>query len=320
MKLRGIPDSGLRRIAKKIGLFMVEPPVPQHEKYKGIIEYPGFHTTESFDIAASYAVGRVNTSYMDEDDDGINYVMDYPVVVALDMAGFIPELDYDAIEIVAPILEVQMDELLKMLDEDSTDDEIFDAAESLAQHSDDEWEMNDPVSMVSEMAMYNMKNPLVRIYDKPEFPDAVREYMRDSNLIEGPLMKMLMDATDQYRYTQDVSENRVVGVWFVTPIAEEFIDDLDEDNTEEMEAKWPGFDLFSLDEVSGGVMYNSVKVFEDEGTSSFDDDVQLSLFTREQLAVEPNIQYHGTTYKRLLEAAPFLRNILPEPPSPPYRG
>ena len=32
----------------------------------------------------------------------------------------------------------------------------------------------------------------------------------------------------------------------------------------------------------------------------------------------PNVQYHGTTYKRLLQAAPNLESILPKPPSPPY--
>lgn len=319
MKLNGISDSGLRRIANKIGVFMAEPPVPQHEKYQGIIEYPGFHTTESFDIAASYAVGRVKTSFT-EGDDGINYVTDYPVVVALDMSGFIPDVDYDAIEIVAPVLEVQLEELIGVLDDDPTDEEIVTAAEDMIQSFDNEYEANeDPAEVMTEFAMWNMKNPLAKIYENPDFPNALREYMQNPDLKEGPLTKILMDATDQYRYTQDVSEKRVVGVWFVVPVAEEMIEDTSEEDFEEVEARWPGFDVFSQDDVYGGTSYNSEQVYENL-ESEYDDDVQLSLFTKEQLAVEPKIQYHGTTYKRLLEAAPFLDGVLPEPPNPPYQG
>jgi len=32
------------------------------------------------------------------------------------------------------------------------------------------------------------------------------------------------------------------------------------------------------------------------------------------------VEYHGTTYKRLLEAAPSLAAQIPEPPDPPYAG
>lgn len=78
MKL-GISDKGLRRIARSLqGMpFLADPPVT--ETYEGIEQFPGFHTTENFDMAATYANGRIYNSMTEQDSNGQGYVTDYPI-------------------------------------------------------------------------------------------------------------------------------------------------------------------------------------------------------------------------------------------------
>lgn len=331
----GISDEGLFRLAQKLGMgFLADPPIPSSEKYKGIIEYPGFHTTKDFDIAAAYAGYRVYSSYTSQDEDGTHYVTDYPVVVALNMAGHHAVTDYDAVEIVKPGLMTELSEIVNGvygkdgLTEDSNDDEIRDAAARYTDMAGDYSErdqQDDPIGYVTEDAFSHFRNALCMILEDERFPDAVRLFMQTGEFPD----ELLIEATNQFRYEEDVDEKRVVGVWFLTPMAGEAVtyeaqeaDEADESGEAAIDARWPGFDVpFEDGLVEGNTRFNSQQVYEGEASGIEEEGPQLPLFTPEQLPPpEPDIQYHGTTYLRLLQAAPFLADVLPAPPSPPFRA
>lgn len=317
----GIPAEGLFRLARKLGMpFLAKPPIPYGESYKGIIEFPGFHTTENFDIAAAYAAGRVSQSYTETDESGVHYVTDYPVVVALNMVGHHALPDYDAVKMVKPALLTGLGEALRDLDEEASDEEIVEAVESYTEFVETERDTHsDPMAYISEEAFSHFENVLRGIYDDPRFPDAARLFLQTGEFPDD----LLLEATDQFRYEEDVKESRIVGVWYLTPVAGESVDWQDEDNEEsEVDARWPGFNVYGEDDLMGGyASIGSQQVYEGEATGIEEMGPQLPLFTPEQLPPpEPVIQYHGTTYLRLLQAAPFLEGELPEPPSPPFRA
>lgn len=319
MKLSGLSDKAISRIAasQRSGMaFMAEPPVK--ETYKGIIEYPGFHTTTSFDIAAAYAVGRVMNSF-DETDDGVHHVTDYPVVVKLDMTELERNTDYDAEQMVWEVLREHLADLAKDIDEDSDDFDIIDKARNIIDFSESSSELSqEPLGFISEQTFGHFNNPLVLIIDDPGFPDAVRKWEETGEFSQDLLMK----ATDQFRYTQDVSEMRLLEVHYITPVAGEAETPEHEDDEEakdELYRKWEGFDIPWEDDLMGSTYnFSHELVWEDksEQRPEYQDSPQLSL-----PGIPPSLreEYHGTTYKRLLSAAPGIGRELPAPPSPPYK-
>lgn len=328
MKLHGIPEDGLRRIAMA---FLAEPDLPSGEQFSGVGSHPGFHTTENFDVAATYAVSRVAQSFTETAEDGTHYVTDYPVVVSLDMAGYQPQPDYDAEKVVLGGLTDQINYFVQDqgLSPESSDEEINDALQDLADAGDYDTD-EPPGDWLGEMWKFthgHHRDPLVSLWlaDEDMAIQGVRYYMQTGQISED----VLMAATDQYRYTEDVSEIRLRAVWYVVPVATDLSDWQAEesdyfegDPREQMELSWPGFELFDRDDFySFSMSFSSEQVWEDPDPQ-LDEDVadQLPLFSPEQLPREPVIQYHGTTLSRLLQASPGLEGQLPVPPSPPYRG
>jgi len=276
--------------------FLAQP--PETNPYKGIMEYPGFHTTKDFEIAAQYALGKINAQEIDEDANGVHYTTDYPVVVALNMENYTKELDYDAAKIVKDTIEVWLDSLIEELEENSTDEDIYEATQNAVEFADSQSDElhSDPLDFLSENTFQHFESPLGGIMDEPYYIDMVREYMRTKIIPD----QALMDAVDQYRYTEDVDSDRALAVWYVAPVSNEMAeyhqDDWDE---EDFERRWPGFDIIGEDEAYGGYWSPTAQLMWGEDTKG-------------------NIEYHGTTYKRLLQSAPEID--LPQPPSPPYRG
>lgn len=279
--------------------FKHDPDVDIREKYKGIIEYPGFHTTADFDIAAMYAIGRVAQSFTKSDDNDVYYVTDYPVVVSLNMSGHDPKVDYDAAKIVAETATAQLDSFLDELEEDDSDEEILDKLDHFAENIgyDQEAQYN-PIDMLAEGVFSHFKIPINTLRNQPNAIDIIKKYQETGSLPED----FLMGATNQYRYTEDVSENRIQAVWFITPTADKLLTyDMNED---EVAQQYPGFEIPSEDDVYGGYWnLTKSKVYE---------------ATDQEVSQDQRIEYHGTTYKRLLQIAPEIN--LPEPPSPPYAG
>jgi hypothetical protein len=272
-------------------------------KYKGIIEYPGFHTTDSFNIAAMYAIGRVHQSYTAE-DEGVPYVTDYPVVVSVDMQGFEPQVDYDAVKMVMDSFKAQLDDFLGEVEEEDTDDEILDKLQRYVDSGDfnDQDVGHGALDFLSQTTFAHFDTPIYYINELPNAAQIIRDYQQTGKIPDDVLMK----ATEQFRYTEDVSEGRIQAVWYVTPVANDLLRESDYEKG--YEQKYPGFDVVDEDQAYSQSWSPSTQlVYEYQAKE------QMGL-----PGVDRRVEYHGTTYKRLLEIAPELG--LPEPPNPPYRG
>lgn len=266
--------------------FLADP--PETRSYIGISEYPGFHTTEDFSVATMYALGKVDP---EESSNDTHYVKDYPVVVALDMTGFQPKTDYDAVEIVKEVLEIHLKKLVGLLEDDFSDSNIGSKTQEFVEYGMTQTDFQPTTSrefLSSDIFNY-MEEPLFMLIDKPYYPDIVRGFAETGNISD----QALMDATAQFRYTEDVDEKYITAVYYIKPVS-----DLVEDDDESADFKWEGFDIIDYDSAYGG--YWSPK--------------QTLVYGKEQ----EGVQYHGTTYLRLKQSAPALD--LPRPPSPPYFG
>lgn len=296
----------LRRAKRLMAMSFKWQPENVGPKYKGIIEYPGFHTTDTFNIAAMYAVGRVHQSYTEEDEEGFPFVTDYPVVVSVDMLGFEPKVDYDAVKMVLDTLNTQLGDFVQDLEEGATDSDIEHKLQRYVDYTDYA-DMDDAahgaLDFLSQQTFAHFNNPIEYINGLPDAAQIIREYKQTGKIPD----EVLMQATEQFRYTEDVSEGRIRAVWYVRPVADvvALIDGDDES------ASYPGFDIIDEDSAYGGGWSPDAQLVYEETPKE-----QLGLPGVDE--PERRVEYHGTTYKRLLQIAPELN--LPEPPNPPYRG
>jgi len=283
--------------------FLARPP-EQHE-YSGISSHPGFHTTKDMDMAAAYALGKVYEFNTVELDDEVHAVTDYPVVVGLNMEGYNKEVDYDAEKVVKESLTIFLDEVITHLEnayEEYTDDDIYYAIQYIAEQSDMSGEPvfgKSPVDLLGEERFSHFTDPGGAVLDLEDPVQLVKQYMQTKEIPKD----FLMDVTNQYRYLDDVPHSKVVAVWYATPVAVDMTDVVngEDEFAAEISKKWPGFIVLDYDDVYSGMMQTDfTKVWERE-------DVEESL-----------MEYHGTTYLRLLQAVPEFTSQLPPPPSPPY--
>lgn len=289
--------------------FLPEP--PEQHKFLGVISHPGFHTSVDFDTAASYALGRVLNWYTLGGDTAVkHYVSDYPVVVALDMSGITPEPDYDAEEFVKPHMEAWLEELRRNITKKSTDDEILDQMRNDMDHFEEDGETQDDVlAYMTNIVTSHHSHPFSLIIDDPRCITWVRKYLATKKI--DP--EMLRVASGQNRYTKEVSESRIIEVWYLTPAADELSrEGEDEEHTEYIERRWKGFQVYFEED-----FWNFNFSPEHQSVWSNKTPEQVEMFGYKY---KKRIEYHGTTYKRLLQAAPFLKDVLPVPPSPPYRN
>lgn len=275
--------------------FLPEPDISTDERYGGFVTHPGFHTTEDIDIAAAYALGRVLNNYTEHEEGEAAYVTDYPVVAVINTEGAEKYTDYDAENFALDGLKVTLEEMRSEgINEESSNEEIRTAAyEALEfyEHQSELSPVSSPMDFFSEQVFMHFTNPLNEdIVDHPDFPDAVRNYMKTGNWTHT---QMLMQMTNQYRYTVPI--DNLVGVYFVQPIAE-VMSDYDSD-VEMHEREWAGFDIPWVDDLYSGNFEPVYKLVWGE---------------------DPGLEYHGTTFSRLQAAFPDI--TFPEPPSPPYGG
>jgi hypothetical protein len=283
--------------------FVPKPDLPSHEiDYIGTSKYPGFHTTSSYENASFYALNRVVESFTEE-ENGVHYTTDYPVIVALDMSGLEKKVDYDAVQYTLETLKVHLNELKKELNENSTDEEINSAIQAFLDGIDFQEGsasyfsgVGHPFAYITEEA-WTFRDPLSNVVDNPALPEAIRQYLITGKWDNDSL---LMEMAQQYRYTEEVTEDRIRAVYYLMPIAEDVTTMEDDEDDTTLEKRWPGFDIL------------------------FEDDILNRSFSPRATLVwgelPDNVEYHGTTYKRLLSAAPSLENALPPPPSPPFVG
>lgn len=256
------------------------PAPPERAPTRGVATHPGFHTADSEEIAAPYAQAKFESS-----PEG----KDYPVIIALDMQGYRALPDYDA--------DNQILKLLRWSIEDNNV-ETLDDLESLADGGYDE--PRNPYSTALE-ALFNahpsMENPVYALLE--ELRDLPEEQVKSilDGIASGKVTPtLLMKVTGQYRYTQKVGPDRVIGVGYMKPYYQEAIDPDDVEREQEVtQIQMKGFDVASPFEEATPNINWVYKRPEKPGA---------------------RLEYHGTSYRRAWAAIPSIMKNLPKPPTP----
>ena len=295
-----------------LGDFQPQPPEPHPST--GVAEYPGFHTANDIEIAATYATSRQlqlagngtiapgdffrswdgeRETIIDAGEQG--FVSDYPVIVELDMRGLEKLTDYDAEQLVR--FDAIADDLESTVGSGPfASDQIADALEQI-----EEFEFQQDISEVPTDGLSWVGSLFAgRFYDA----DAIRRVFEANPQLAadfataviagGPYdPAALMLAVGQFRYLERVAARRVLAVHYVKPVASElFIDDGEHDDVED---RWPGFTIGEY--------------------TDFAPRFDITEVWRRRAVPDP--EFHGTSFARFGLAAPGVRRHLPMPPSPP---
>ena len=308
----------MSRAFSRLSEFMPHP--PESRPTMGVHSHPGFHTAASFNTACAYATYRVtdhdHDSLHQEDEDGPHYVTDYPVVVELDMRGFVAKADYDADAMMSGGLADVINDAARDNDwshDGTPDDKILDDLRSWIESWEEPSDESDDIRERLFGAAFNVSGTtgLRRLMDA-EPAMAVRLARLAAQVPEGRVLgarsipdDILIAATGQYRYTEPVGEDRIVRVHYVKPIAQDvWIDDGEHDG-DELEERWPGFTIWS----------------EEDYDPDFDSKVVWTAPRRsKRVARGERLEFHGTTLDRFRKAAPHVAAKLPPPPTPPFRA
>lgn len=262
----------------------------------GTRSHPGFHTCREPGLAVPYAQFKGGDIALPV---WFRVLRDYPVIVGLDMRGFKAVLDFDAVKTSMPYL---VDAAREAVRRAAWPDERLDVLEEMAE------EERDPAIPLHQVR--NVVTALFLVFCQ-RIDDPVRglaAFVRgldDPGRFIGELAEHrisdedLMEIVGQYRYLDDVPEDRVVSVDYMTPFWHEVLDP----------------DARGARERIAQLRSEGWSVVTPE--SLFEDRVPLRLArTWSQPVAGARIEYHGTSYRNLLEAAPHLRGALPVPPRP----
>jgi hypothetical protein len=290
--------------ATRRNAFLAEPVEHHGPVAGGTRPYPGFHTAEDMDTTAPYAqmkaVDEVDVPACDVcEDDGCDEcareitIPDYPVIVGVDMNGLDPEPDYDAIVLAMDALRIAAGEAL---DESRMGGDPMRWLDTIDSESRDYPGRVDEA--LFERFAHCVAQPamcLMRIMEGQE-PEEVDR--RLEAIVEGgeEAERLAMNLIGQFRYTQDVGTDRIVSVHYMKPFWPHEVFDGFEDDMQEalVEAGW---DTVCKDDID-----------------AFDPSYALAY---ERVApAGARVEYHGTSYRNLLLAAPELVKSLPQPPKP----
>jgi hypothetical protein len=264
----------------------------------GVVTHPGFHTGVSMSVCQPYAQAKVDVFAPDSWGKELKrHVMrDYPVILELDMQGLPFEPDYDAARWFNDAIQQAISE---------SDD--FDALDSHLDFAATEEEQ--PGSMLEALFYLSGANPDRAVYSLRDWlqqhpdPDAAFAKIKKDGLPD----ELLAQVSGQFRYTEDVPTGRIVAVHYVQPVFNYLFphyEDADYHHDKIIERiEAAGYGTVSLADV-----YDSHEVLTVVRTV----DVSPKLFPVENQRIE----FHGTSWRNLMAAAPELVDVLPLPPKP----
>lgn len=296
--------------------FRAKPESYAGETMGGVHSHPGFHTTGTMEIAACYAQAKTVSHPWTLFPRADKPLPDYPVIVTLDMDGLVPVADYDAERQIWPKVRDVLLEFFRMNpDADRRTLETWLEADGI--------EEREPMgrgypsgSALFTIASWRVENPYGALRD---FIDGcpckdVMALLR--SLVESdskPPDEVLCALADQYRYVEDVAEGRVASVHYMKPFWPELLDyQADEWDEGEPAPKETDAELAEKLEALGWSVLDVEDVYNETARV-----VTTGVYSSRKRPKRP--EYHGTTYRNLLSAAPRLGKKLPVPP-PPYRG
>ena len=263
----------------------------------GVVKFPGFHTASEKDTTYAYAQIKVVHQDIDhEPGESLRDIVleDYPIVIALDMSGMKAKTDYDAVETVRPML---VDVAKQVVAEGDTPiDELADYVEVGGYHGDREspreayqWLFEYGSSVVLEPA-----SSLLSFVEDHAHPNAFIRALADGSLPD----ESLAEIAGQFRYTDNVPTSRVVEAWYVQPW-------------------WPKVlevhDDRQMERASHLEALNWSVIADEDVFNHMLDAKEASVYSR-KAKPGARIEYHGTSYRNLIKAAPDIG--WPVPPHP----
>lgn len=270
----------------------------------GVRTHPGFHTAAVPETTYAYAQQKVvpvgiPPGWLDPQDvadvAGIT-LSDYPVVVALDMQGMKRHVDYDAVHFVRPVIR----DVAKSVVESSPEDPIGDLELSCWEGTE-YWDSREleVLGWLYRIGSSVVENPSCSLLSYVEEQSDPGQFMRD--LADGTLPdEALAEITGQFRYTDDVPTSRVVVVEYMAPYFPLVFDyEGQDEETEQLavQAEAAGWSILDWnDATQDSLQPEMTTVYERKPPKS------------------ARIEYHGTSYRNLILAAPELG--LPTPPPP----
>jgi hypothetical protein len=247
----------------------------------GVASHPGFHTGATVEIAAPYAQARF------EEGERGGMFRDYPVLVALDMRGLRALTDYDAeMEVRTNIVDVVQGNKIITLDD--------------LEHVCDHLERETPDSALEALFLNHpaIHNPSCALFHYLADLGTVVAHTILSEIRRGKVRPtMLRDVTQQYRYLDFVNTSRITAVGYMKPFWQSLIE-WDQGEREER-------------------LINAVEALGFDVAGPYDEpQVEITWVYERPVSRNARVEYHGTSYLRLLQAAPELASVLPVPLAP----
>lgn len=252
---------------------------------RGIDEFPGFHTASFIDIAAPYAQMRY------EQSQG----KDYPVIVQLDMRGLEKFADYDAFAFIKePLIDTVKFNLSNVYNAEAIRDDLV----SLSELSDDSTLPQttiDSLFLIHPMNR-NMEGALLDLTSNLTDEELITLF---KNIRDGKVPESFLAAlTGQFRYLEDVEEDRITAVYYMKPFWSKLV---------------PYWDHPEFDEE----IENFIEALTDAGFSvAFDTQEAEPEYSLVWGSPIQDGEFHGTSYLTLKKAAPSLFKQLPKPKVP----
>ncbi len=266
----------------------------------GVVRYPGFHTASDPETTFPYAQYKAVPDDLDEEMDVLApdevTIGDYPVVIALDMRGMKRLVDYDAVEYVKPVLT----DIAKQIVREGGDpmDELVSYVES-----GDYGERGVPDNVMQWLfehgtqAQIDPSGALLSCAEEQRDPSAFIRAVADGSITDEKLAII----TGQFRYDQDVPSSRITKVSYLKPWFPRVFYCTAAENEADCELvdalSDAGWSTVDEDDILSGVLY-------DDRHDVFERDAPYTA----------RIEYHGTSYRNLIKAAPDID--WPVPPHP----
>ncbi len=264
----------------------------------GVITHPGFHTGSTLSICQPYAQAKVDEFVPDSWGKELQtHVMrDYPVILELDMQGIPFTIDYDAAG--------WFNDAVKQAIEESED---YDALENYLDFSEPEEDR--PENMIQALFYLSGAMPSRAVYSLRDWLQSQSDPYEAFAQIKAKGLpdELLAKVSGQFRYTQDVPSGRIVTVNYIRPVFNYLFPHYDDPN-------WHHDKIIDRIEGLGYDVVTLANVYEGSEVLTVAKSVNVGprLFPVE----DQRLEFHGTSWRNLMSAAPELKDILPLPPKP----
>ena len=256
----------------------------------------GFHTAASKEVTYGYAQMRaVPREAPDVEPDEARRLLlgNYPVTVTLDMKGLRALPDYDALR-VREALQIAAEKALSEAAKNETD-----PLEELARTVDRRYvpPPDDAVQWLfhyGSSSIYYPAGALLAFAESKRDPSGFVRAVAASRMSDKDLTSMV----GQFRYVKDVSSDRIVAVDYVQPWWPDVLDArIPQERRLGRALRDAGWSIIDVSDVEAGQLPVA----------------EASVYRRRR-PKGARLEYHGTSWRNLVAAAPELR--LPVPPTP----